>query len=681
MVFETQHLADFGADDTGLSEHILPKGAILQNRYEVLKILGLGGMGSVYLSRDLNFAQAKRLCAIKEMISTATDPNFRKLSLNNFEREANTLASINHPAIVKIYDYFTEGNRTYLVMEYAEGDNLEKVVNDVPANEFLDEKRVLNWGIQICDILTFLHEQETPIIYRDLKPPNLILKPGIPERLILIDFGIAKAFQQGQKGTMMGTEGYSPPEQYRGMASPQGDVYALGATLHHMLTRRDPKLEPPFTFHEALPRQFNPAISELTEQVVMKALNYEVKNRYASAAEMKVALEQAFNALSGRAGTSGVTRPALTPGPGNNTAPAIYPPATAGRPQASTPNTTYFQPTGGMTMPIVEPDVPFSGGGVLPIWAFKCEDEIRSSPTLGDGLVYVGVYDNNIYALDAKTGKFSWKYPTDGGIASTPCFYKDKVIFGSEDRLVYAVTSHRGKLLWTCPTEGRVRSSVSVDFEHAFVGSDDGKLYAINVQTGRVIWRFEAGGPIRSTPIINQEMVFVGSDDGHLYAVEMQTGKMKWKFRTSRAIMSSPIIYEDLVLFGSSDWTFYALNKTSGWSIWRTRANQAIISSPNIKNNVVYFGSVDEHMYALDVLSGKTIWKFKAGAHIISKPAISDEAVFFGTNEGEVISLFVKNGRERWRFRTGGPVPSSPALGDGIIYIGSTDHYLYALPA
>ncbi|RME45868.1 MAG: serine/threonine protein kinase, partial [Caldilineae bacterium] len=313
MPLETQRLEDTTGGEA-LDDQILPKGAILQNRYEILRILGTGGMGFVYLARDLNFAKAQRLCAIKEMISTTHDPTFRRLSLSNFEREANTLASIEHPAIVKIYDYFTEGNRSYLVMQYVQGKNLEEIVNELDTGEFLSEERVLKWGIQICDILHYLHTSETPIVYRDLKPPNLILKKERDgtERIILIDFGIAKAFQEGQKGTMMGTEGYSPPEQYRGIASPQGDVYALGATLHHILTKRDPKLEPPFTFHEALPRQFNPEISELTEQVIMKALSYEAKDRFASAAEMKAALQNALAAKK-RGGQPPAFSPAASP--------------------------------------------------------------------------------------------------------------------------------------------------------------------------------------------------------------------------------------------------------------------------------------------------------------------------------------------------------------------------------
>jgi eukaryotic-like serine/threonine-protein kinase len=108
---------------------------------------------------------------------------------------------------------------------------------------------VLTWGIELCEVLSFLHNHKPdPIIFRDMKPSNVMIDHN--GEVKLVDFGIAKTFQFGQKGTMIGTEGYSPPEQYRGEATPLADLYALGATLHHALSRRDPRMEPPFSFEE-----------------------------------------------------------------------------------------------------------------------------------------------------------------------------------------------------------------------------------------------------------------------------------------------------------------------------------------------------------------------------------------------------------------------------------------------
>ncbi|UCC88183.1 MAG: protein kinase [Anaerolineales bacterium] len=279
-------------DATGLDGSILTRGAILQERYEIVKVLGLGGMGAVYQARDLRFTGVSRLCAIKEMVCATPNPRLRRVAIQTFEREANILASLNHPAIPKIYDYFVEGTRGYLALEYIEGETLEALMES--AEEVLSQDKVIDWAIQICEVLSYLHSQDPPLIFRDMKPCNVMLRRN--NQIVLIDFGIARVFEAGQRGTMVGTEGYSPPEQYRGIASPQGDIYALGATLHHLLTRRDPRLEPPFTFHKELPRQLNPAISERLEAVIMKAVDYEPEKRYRNAEEMKVALAQCLRA-------------------------------------------------------------------------------------------------------------------------------------------------------------------------------------------------------------------------------------------------------------------------------------------------------------------------------------------------------------------------------------------------
>ncbi len=657
---ETLHLE--GANETqdtsaGMDEAILPKGAILQDRYEILSVLGLGGMGAVYRARDLRFTGVARICALKEMTSMAPDPQMRRLALQNFDREANVLASLNHPAIPKIYDYFTEGIRSYLVLEYIEGDDLEALLGDT--EQMLSQERVMDWAIQICDVLSYLHSQDPPIVFRDMKPSNIMLRP--PNHIVLIDFGIARVFEAGQKGTMIGTEGYSPPEQYRGTANPQGDIYALGATLHHLLTKRDPRLEPPFTFHEELPRMLNPSVSPELESVIMTALEYEPEKRYASAERMKAAL---IKCLNKKGKEQSPARVASRPSP-----------AVTQQKKASEPTKPEVS-----ELPVAAAEQPTDDAGILPIWEFKCEDEVRSSPTVVDGVVYIGAYDNNLYALDAKNGTFLWKYPTEAGIAATPFVFNDRVLIGSEDRLLYAVSVASGRILWTCPTEGRIRSSARVEFEHAFFGSDDYRLYAVNVHSGRVVWKFEAVGPIRSTPVVGDEIVYVGSEDGHLYAVDLQNGTQKWKFRANRGITSSPIMHDGLVIVGSSDWNVYALDERSGWIIWRTRTSQAVISSPRVADGVVYIGSADGCLYSLDATSGRQIWKFDSGSQIVSNPAIAEEVAYFGTIGGDVVSVNIKSGKERWRFRTGGLVASSPFFYEGVVYVGSADHIVYALP-
>jgi len=617
-------------DETKLFEEgtTLPKDTVLQGRYEIIRTIGIGGMSAVYQARDRRFTKVARLCAVKEMINSAPDPHLRELSIQNFEREANILATLNHPAIPKIFDYFSEGNRSYLVLEYIEGQDLESLLQRTAS--FFPEEEVISWAIQICDVLSYIHSHKpSPIVFRDLKPSNIMLNKL--NRIVLIDFGIAKVFQTGQKGTMIGTEGYSPPEQYRGIAEPRGDIYALGATMHHLLSQRDPRHEPPFTFHEHPPRSLNPEVSERLEAVVMKALQYEIEDRYSSAEEMKAALQAVLIAQ----GDSSLT-----------------------------PGTVAF----------------ISGQGVLPVWEFACEDEVRSSPAVAEGIVYVGAYDNNLYALDARTGQFIWKYATEGAISSSPFAWRDTVVFGSEDRVLYAINAKTGGLIWTCPTGDRIRSSPRVEYNQVFFGSDDGHFYAVSAQSGRVTWKFQAPQPIRSSPAISDDVVYVGAEDGHVYALDIQSGDFKWRFRANREVISSPAIDEGLVFVGSIDWNVYALDARTGWAVWRYRTNNAVISSPAVSEGCLYIGSVDGNLYAIETQSGRLIWKFSAEGQITSSPQVAEGAVYFGANDQHVYSVDVETGKVRWSFKTGGPVPSSPSVANGIVYIGSTDNKVYALP-
>ena len=209
----------------------LPSKTLLQNRYEILGVRAVGGMSAVYRARDLRFAAVEKIVAVKEMSNVAPDPRLRRIGIQSFEREANILASLSHPCIPKIFDFFTEGQRSYLILEFVEGETIEEILE--ADEKTVSQEEAVEWGLQICDVLAYLHSQTPPVIFRDIKPGNLMLRSD--GRIMVIDFGIAKVFEHGQRGTMIGTEGYSPPEQYRGAAEPRGDLYALGATLHHLL--------------------------------------------------------------------------------------------------------------------------------------------------------------------------------------------------------------------------------------------------------------------------------------------------------------------------------------------------------------------------------------------------------------------------------------------------------------
>jgi outer membrane protein assembly factor BamB/tRNA A-37 threonylcarbamoyl transferase component Bud32 len=607
------------------SRQQLQAGVTLVNRYHIQDVIGVGGMGSVYRARDLHFPNVVKLVAVKEMVNMAPDPLVRQTIMQNFEREANLLATLSHPAIPRIYDYFNQDDRAYLVLEFIQGKDLEAVISDT--NGFLAEDQVISWAVQLCDVLSFLHgHKPDPVIFRDMKPSNIMINHN--GEVVLIDFGIAKTFQFGQKGTMIGTEGYSPPEQYRGEATQLADIYSLGATLHHALTRRDPRLEPPFSFAERPVRRINPNVSTELEAVVATALQYNPAERFPGADKMK-------EALLGVARKTGVLSKI----------------------------TTTFSST---------------SSSIKPLWAFKCEDEVRGTPCVYQGSLFVGCYDNNLYALNAADGQFQWKYATEGGIVSRPAVFDGNVFFGSEDKNLHVINARTGKIAWTYATNGKIRSSPRIAEGHVFIGSDDNSLHAVNANTGRALWKFDTTDYIHSTPFVTSDMVYVGAESGDFYAVDFR-GTMKWRFPAKRSITSSPIVTSQAVYFASLDSALYALDARNGWLIWKFRLGKGSVSSPALADDYIFIGAADGFIYCVDIRTSKEVWRFRTDNQISSSPVIYKDSLYCGSTDNHIYCLEYRSGRLRWKFETGGQITGSPIVFDDIVYIGSTDHQVYAL--
>jgi outer membrane protein assembly factor BamB/tRNA A-37 threonylcarbamoyl transferase component Bud32 len=624
---DPQNTQSFETDSELDTSQQLQAGTTLVERYTIQGIIGIGGMSAVYQARDMHFPNVTKNVAVKEMVNRALDPVVRSTIVRNFEREANLLASLEHRAIPRIYDYFTLNERSYLVIEFVSGSDLEELVNNT--NEFIEEERLVRWAIELCDVLSYLHNHKPEsIIFRDMKPSNVMI--NAQDHVVLVDFGIAKPFQAGKRGTMIGTEGYSPPEQYRGEASPQADIYALGATLHHAITRRDPRLEPPFSFHERPILQHNPNVSSLLVKVIEKALEYQPEDRFQTAEDMK-------SALMGVAHETG-----------------MLPHIAASLSQA---------------VRVSE--------AIQPIWSFKCEDEIRGSPVYTNGAVYVGCYDNNLYALDAHDGEFLWKYPTEGGIVSKPAFFDESVYFGSEDHRLHAVYLRNGRVNWTYYTKGPVRSSPFIAEGHIFIGSDDRFLHAVNATTGRPAWRADAGSPVRSTPIIANELVYFGSEAGDFYCLDF-TGAIKWRFKAKRAVTSSAVVSKGTVYVGSVDSTIYALDAKTGWVIWRFRLSKPTISTPFMNDNLLFTGSVDGAIYCIDTNTSKEVWRYSTEHQVTGSPIILKDSLYCGSVDGCFYCLEFRTGRLRWKYQTEGPITGTPVAWEDVIAIGSTDHRIYA---
>jgi serine/threonine protein kinase len=273
----------------------LTEGTVLNGRYEIVRKIGGGGMGAVYLASDNNLGGVLR--AVKEMVQAHIEDDQQEKAVNDFKRESMILSTLDHPSIPTIFDYFYDEaeSRFYLVMKYISGGDLASRLRSAPEGK-IDELTVADWAIQITDVLQYLHNQPSTIVYRDLKPSNIMID-GNSGRVMLIDFGIARSIsQKEEKGvTAVGTMGYAPPELFSGNVEPRSDIYSLGSTMFHLLTGADPQSNPLLIFDfqkNPRPRQINPRLSDQMERILMRAVEYSADARFKDAAEMGNVLKE-----------------------------------------------------------------------------------------------------------------------------------------------------------------------------------------------------------------------------------------------------------------------------------------------------------------------------------------------------------------------------------------------------
>jgi serine/threonine protein kinase/lipoprotein NlpI len=280
----------------------LPEQTLLDSRYQLEARIGQGGMGAVYKAVDTRFNN--RPIAIKEMSRTGLSPTAIQEAEAAFERESHLLADLLHPNLPRIYDHFTEEERSYLVMDFIEGQTIEEYL-EKEGNGPLPLEQVLNWGEQICDVLSYLHNHQPPIIFRDLKPSNVMMSEN--GHIYLIDFGIARVFKPGQSHdtVALGSPGYAAPEQYgKAQSTPRSDIYSLGALLHFLLTGVDPS-DQPFFFRPA--GQLNPNVPQELEDLLQRMLDMTATNRPETSLEVVKVLRHVDQQRI--SGTLSTTRP------------------------------------------------------------------------------------------------------------------------------------------------------------------------------------------------------------------------------------------------------------------------------------------------------------------------------------------------------------------------------------
>ena len=297
-------------------------------------------------------------------------------------------------------------------------------------------------------------------------------------------------------------------------------------------------------------------------------------------------------------------------------------------------------------------------------WKLQTGDRIVSSPVYGEGTIYFGGDDGNVYAVDAASGHQLWKRKTGGPVPSTPAIAGQLVYVGSYDGKFYALDARTGAPRWKFTTEGERRFEAK-------------GLHGMQPKTQTIADPFDI---FLSSPVVGGGLVYFGSGDGNVYALDAASGELKWKFHTGDVVHASPAYADGVVYFGSWDSYFYAVDARTGVEKWRFHGGEDPVihnqvgfqSSPAVVNGVVYTGCRDSNLYALDAATGKEKWRFNAaGSWVISSPAVAQGKVLFGTSDSSLyLVLDAESGKPIARQQDKAYVFSSPTVAGNVVYLG-----------
>ncbi len=345
-------------------------------------------------------------------------------------------------------------------------------------------------------------------------------------------------------------------------------------------------------------------------------------------------------------------------------------------------------------------------------WMSPTRGAIDSTPAVDQGVVFVVSYDGGLYAFDTASGKQRWRFDTGGerrfeakGIhgqaprnqtffdawdmyLSSPVVGQGAVYFGCGDGNIYAVEEATGALRWKVTTGDVVHASPAYDGSTVYVGGWDSVLYALDAASGRERWRFQAGqDPLmhnqvgfQSSPAVVKGTVYVGCRDAHLYAIDAATGKVRWSLPTNGSwVVGSPAVANGRVIFGTSDSKLlHVLDAETGKPVYQHQENSYLFSSPAVTDDTIFVGKMNGGLTALDLATGRPLWEYEterskqnAGWLLNADRSHNSAMTFKSTDYG--------TGPAVERLFSLGAVVSSPVVADGVVYFGSTDGFVYAL--
>ncbi len=272
-------------------------------------------------------------------------------------------------------------------------------------------------------------------------------------------------------------------------------------------------------------------------------------------------------------------------------------------------------------------------------WTFKAplSHSITSAPVLAGDKLYVTTNEGRVIAINPESGQEVWKRDTNKLMRSSPCVTPEGLVcVGSFDKNLYALDAESGEVRWKAPVAGSIQSSPRYSAGKLYFGSDDRKVHCVRAEKGEKVWEFPTQAEVRSSPWVEAGIVYVGSDDGHLYALDAKDGSEVGKFRTEGKIVSSPVVHQGFVLVGSMDGKLYAFeaNPRNRWEpVWSYDTGSAITAAPTCKDDKVYVGSNDGRLYALELGTGKLLWLAQTAGPINCSPAVAEGMVIVGADD------------------------------------------------
>lgn len=316
-------------------------------------------------------------------------------------------------------------------------------------------------------------------------------------------------------------------------------------------------------------------------------------------------------------------------------------------------------------------------------WRFQAGDEIKSSPAVVDGRVYVGALDGNMYALDLKTGKEIWTTPLDDMVEASPTLVDGSVYIGTLAGTMYALDAESGEMRWTFQTGGKLTGGAnwfrdSEDRLRILMGSYDSFLYCIDAIGGQSDWTYQTGYYINGSPAVAGDVCAFGGCDAILHVVSLESGAKAREIGTGDYVAGSAAIREDSVYVANYNGELLKASLATGEIAWRyTIDGDPFVASPAVTESVVVIGGGDMRIHCVDDRTGEARWTYMALDEVNSSPAIVGDKVVAGSDDGRLYLLRLTDGEPVWSYETGQAITSSPAVADGMVVVGCSDGRVY----